>query len=855
MGAVQDQSPSLYDDVALRIRRNPAFNADVTQLIVEDVTADVLMGLRDQRGLDHLQVQRLAEASAILSCSGTDENRAIAYQIGFLLAKNYSVSYPGLNSVARLVFSRVGNFPAEDLLGSSERNVDLPLIPAAERVVKRLENTTRVGQFEFALTDFQAAVMEKLMESRSVSVSGPTSSGKSFLITQFLIKACLERQGQFSAAVVVPTRALIHQFQRDLEGQLRALECKDVEFITSAFAHPRGTSKRIYVVTQERLHSIVQSSPDFMVDLLIVDEAQNLDDSARGIILENTVADVLSKSATTQTVFLAPLARNPERLLRQFNIVGGDSVTTLLSPVTQNVFDLSFHNRHVSLTLLLEGKRVPIVESEPVDGASDLGNSAKMMAYLAAQFSGGQPSILYCNTPEHAEATAAALLGYCKPVHSNRIKMFVKFLSDYIHPDYYLIDLLQHGIGFHYGHMPDVVKTYVELLFKEKELLFLCCTSTLLEGVNLPAKNIFIYNPKTGRSDMDDPDFWNLAGRAGRLRTEFSGNVFCINPSDWQRSVEQRRRTYELKSALSRALAHEGLPAFITSNQFRGTQGDRRHLQQAVSYLLPRVMDSGRQEVALYLARRGVSADIDPKKTDAVLSSIEALANLMPVPSKILRDNSSIDPRRLERLMSRLSHLPMDELQGLLPIHPSHRGAYESLRNIFKLIEEIFEEPTETTTYQWDTYLAHKWMCEANLHQIIRTRVTWLLDQAGPRRDRREVINTGIRKVIQRLNNRVRFDWVRYLRSYTDVLGYVIRDTRLRADMETNLSGYLEIGAYRPGTLAMINAGVSRMTAILITNQFSAEQIVADPVQWIHNNREILRLLLPGPCYDDVKGL
>ena len=28
---------------------------------------------------------------------------------------------------------------------------------------------------------------------------------------------------------------------------------------------------------------------------------------------------------------------------------------------------------------------------------------------------------------------------------------------------------------------------------------------------------------------MSDIDFWNLAGRAGRLTKDISGNIFCVN--------------------------------------------------------------------------------------------------------------------------------------------------------------------------------------------------------------------------------------------------------------------------------------------------------------------------------------
>lgn len=47
--------------------------------------------------------------------------------------------------------------------------------------------------------------------------------------------------------------------------------------------------------------------------------------------------------------------------------------------------------------------------------------------------------------------------------------------------------------------------------------------------MNLPAKNIFILSEKIGDGKMSDIDFWNLAGRAGRLRKDISGNIFCVN--------------------------------------------------------------------------------------------------------------------------------------------------------------------------------------------------------------------------------------------------------------------------------------------------------------------------------------
>lgn len=56
----------------------------------------------------------------------------------------------------------------------------------------------------------------------------------------------------------------------------------------------------------------------------------------------------------------------------------------------------------------------------------------------------------------------------------------------------------------------------------------LFCTSTLLEGVNLPADNIFVTTLQNGRRVLNQLGFLNLIGRVERLGHSMLGNVFLI---------------------------------------------------------------------------------------------------------------------------------------------------------------------------------------------------------------------------------------------------------------------------------------------------------------------------------------
>src|SRR5690606_23147430 len=101
-----------------------------------------------------------------------------------------------------------------------------------------------------------------------------------------------------------------------------------------------------------------------------------------------------------------------------------------------------------------------------------------------------------------------------------------------------LIFCLKKGVAFHFGKLPQKIRSEIEKLFAKKKISNIFCTSTLLEGENLPAKNIFILSNAIGRSKFSEIDFWNLAGRAGRLTQELYGNIICVRAEDkgnrWQ---------------------------------------------------------------------------------------------------------------------------------------------------------------------------------------------------------------------------------------------------------------------------------------------------------------------------------
>ena len=104
-----------------------------------------------------------------------------------------------------------------------------------------------------------------------------------------------------------------------------------------------------------------------------------------------------------------------------------------------------------------------------------------------------------------------------------------KDIMQEVHGDYYLASMIKKGVAYHIGYLPASIRTRIEDLFQKGNITIMFCTSTLLEGVNLPADNLYITDNKIFRRKMNPVDFRNLIGRVGRISYNLYGNVFFVS--------------------------------------------------------------------------------------------------------------------------------------------------------------------------------------------------------------------------------------------------------------------------------------------------------------------------------------
>jgi hypothetical protein len=303
------------------------FSRAYQELVLSDLRHE-LLGV-DTKQLSSSDLAYLISVASRLALNGDIDSQLagaqcqLAYDIAVRAPKFANGSRGIVTPLCEGILSRIGNFPARKLLresnGVSKRIAD-PFLEL-EASVREEENRQQDAPEGLTLTDFQVRLLNALWDTESVSVSAPTSAGKSFTLELDLLRR-LRKAGPYTAVFLVPTRALIRQVSVDLTDLLRKneVECS----VLSSLSVPDGDSEKprrfIFVFTQERFATfLAQAPPTLKIDSIIVDEAQEIGKNRRGITLERVIRVATRRFPAAQLFFSSPLRSNPEYLLSIFN--------------------------------------------------------------------------------------------------------------------------------------------------------------------------------------------------------------------------------------------------------------------------------------------------------------------------------------------------------------------------------------------------------------------------------------------------------------------------------------------------------------------------------------------------------
>lgn len=439
-----------------------------------------------------------------------------------------------------------------------------------------------------ALPPQRAALAEEgLIRSsfRSVVVSLPTSAGKT-LIAQFRILQALNtyRQQAGWVAYVAPSRALVNQVTRRLRRDLGPLNINvervspalEVDGLEAEMLHDSGESQfDVLVSTPEKLDLLLRSGWQEEIGrplcLVVVDEAHNISDPNRGIKLELLLAGINREARDAAFLLLTPFIDNGDTVAKWLDSTSQQSIKMSLDwTPNDRIIALACHqpgtrgNYSIRLDPLVTTKNTLSTRTSlPIGGNRPLGftsSAAKAQGKLAAATASvlelrGQ-TITLAQQPGYAW-TVAQQIGEPRrelPEPSPDLQAVAAVVGQEFGADFPLVGLLKRGVGVHHAGLPDEIRALTEYLMESGELDHLVSTTTIAQGVNFPVANVVMASHQFPYGeDMPAQDFWNLAGRAGRIEQGQVG-VVALAASDRAKETKLRsfvgRKVADLNSTL-----------------------------------------------------------------------------------------------------------------------------------------------------------------------------------------------------------------------------------------------------------------------------------------------------------------
>jgi len=132
-----------------------------------------------------------------------------------------------------------------------------------------------------------------------------------------------------------------------------------------------------------------------------------------------------------------------------------------------------------------------------------------------------------------------------------------------------LLETIPRGAAFHNADLTPAERRVVEQAFRDGEVKVLVSTSTLAQGMNLPARNVFIatdkwrYDRRFGmpwKTPIQRGEYENMGGRAGRLGSGAAfGRALLIAPTPFDQETLWRRYVEGEREGIEPQLAQEPL--------------------------------------------------------------------------------------------------------------------------------------------------------------------------------------------------------------------------------------------------------------------------------------------------------
>jgi len=706
--------------------------------------------------------------------------------------------------------------------------------------IAQIKNEIKVSNSIFLLTDFQKDIWESIEKNSLIGISAPTSAGKSFLILLKAIDLIQKKSGV--VVYVVPTLSLVSQVISDFRKLLDDFQLIDYTLETT-YNNTSATPNSIYVLTQEKaIAAFSQSENPFgSIRLLVIDEIQNVEkvadsDDQRSKVLYDLMIELRNSSQIDHIIISGPRIIKIDELGANVFGINSEKKETDASPVLNLTYSISKKKEdyyfNVYSDLLEKSQQIKITNKESIQGYGKVQYNDNYLDYLSnflSSLGNDESTLIFSPTSTTCNKMASHIAKNIIGKDDKFLNELAEFISATVHPMFTMVETIQKGVAYHHGKLPFHVRVLIEDGIRKKNIKTIICTTTLLQGVNLPVQNIIIRNPNLfiakneTSSKLSNYEIANLRGRAGRLLKDFIGRTYILDELSFQENATKQLELFkdaskELEVGYGKKYqAHkEKIKKDLENNV--GSTTDNQDYSFLTTYLRQTVLRYGLFS-QVYLSRVGIIL------SDAEMNRIFESLSKLEITKAICAKNRYWDPIDLNNLYQkrnlfqlptsvtefRLSYTIKALLQAIKDNFPVYYFKYFGIENLFR------KDGSEIDRILQYSILTENWLKEKSLAEIFSDGFY----------DSSEKIDDTINFV----QNKISYGLPLLLKPLYDI-----------KELEGMFTRFIELGAYKPLTRKLIELSIPRETAIFLSNNFEFSDI-NDKQKLINQLREIRKNL------------
>lgn len=761
------------------------------------------------------------------TCSAPPDTNIIITLVA-LMWEHTDKSIYRLNDVIRKILSRVG-YPTSAIITDDQYDHSCSQFSDTHSIIDRYTMTflqsrfdVQIGEKRFLFTSFQKLLWDTLNQKRLVGVSAPTSAGKSYVILLNTINKMLS--SPHNIIYIVPTLSLQNQVTEDYGKMIKKIGLSDVVVTNNLDIEDSESPHTVFVWTQEKAIANLSNFAEKEMPIettLVVDEIQNIerlseDEDIRAKILYDTLQELRHYSNISQIIISGPRISKIDHLGKDLFGEKTAEVSSYVSPVLSLTYSIKKSGKKYYLRqycgVLDEPYEKAIDNPDKIAGYGQASLSSEFLEYLGEVLKTlkDDQNIVFAPTSTAARKMATSISEKLVNTSSDSIADLIAYYRDTVNPQYSLCETLERGIAYHHGKLPVHVRRTLEKAIKARFISTIVCTTTLVQGMNLPAQNIVIRNPHlytrhhSGATELTNYEMANLRGRAGRLLKDFVGRTIVLDESEFESAEGYDQvtlfedTTKEISPGYAEKFIEYQDEVLDAVESGKHVSNEMQGYGYLVTYIRQTVMKYGRSS-RKRLAETGIT--LTPKQVAAIILKLKDLS----VPKTICINNRYWDPVVLDDIFKKF--------KGDIPNNPTERGAKNKLSNLLLFLRE-----NDSTSDMYSRYIPSPYQQGKGRGLLCSTCIKWssetpLSEILSGQYYEGENGAENIEKTIKLLQETISFNVPMLIKPLIEIGGG-----------NSIFISCLQTGSYKKATKKMIEIGVPRELAIKIAGNISSEE-------------------------------